>query len=102
MTEARPNLSANRNPDNGYRLYYRCPIIKEPVWKWDIPWYFFVRGLAGKARLELSSDEKGTDRVQPQQLGLGPDSALHLRSHGRGGLRSLPKRIVTSVVSLGV
>jgi len=60
------------------------------------------RGLAGKVSLELSGAEKGTERVQPQQLGLGLRSALRLRPHDRGGIRSLPKRIVTSVGSLGV
>jgi hypothetical protein len=27
--------------------YYGRPILKEPVWKPDIPWYFFFGGLAG-------------------------------------------------------
>jgi formate-dependent nitrite reductase membrane component NrfD len=32
---------------NGYRSYYGRPIIKEPVWTWEIPAYFFTGGLAG-------------------------------------------------------
>ncbi|HEY6462695.1 MAG TPA: hypothetical protein VIY73_21145, partial [Polyangiaceae bacterium] len=27
--------------------YYGRPVIKEPVWKWEIPTYFFTGGLAG-------------------------------------------------------
>ncbi len=27
--------------------YYGMPVLKEPVWKWMIPGYFFVGGLAG-------------------------------------------------------
>jgi formate-dependent nitrite reductase membrane component NrfD len=27
--------------------YYGLPVLKEPVWKWDIPAYFFTGGLAG-------------------------------------------------------
>jgi hypothetical protein len=27
--------------------YYGRPIVKEPVWKWEIPTYFFTGGLAG-------------------------------------------------------
>ncbi len=29
------------------RSYYDRPVIKAPVWTWEIPWYFFVGGLAG-------------------------------------------------------
>jgi len=29
--------------------YYGRPILKEPVWTWEIPTYFFVGGLAGGA-----------------------------------------------------
>jgi formate-dependent nitrite reductase membrane component NrfD len=29
------------------RSYYGRPVIKAPVWKPEIPWYFFVGGLAG-------------------------------------------------------
>jgi hypothetical protein len=29
------------------RSYYGRPIVKEPVWKPEIPWYFFCGGLAG-------------------------------------------------------
>jgi len=30
-----------------FRSYYGRPIIKEPVWTWEIPWYFFTGGLTG-------------------------------------------------------
>jgi formate-dependent nitrite reductase membrane component NrfD len=33
--------------ENGYRSYYGRPVIKEPVWTWEIPTYFFTGGLAG-------------------------------------------------------
>ncbi|HKF79476.1 MAG TPA: hypothetical protein VKB17_01470 [Thermoleophilaceae bacterium] len=29
------------------RSYYGQPVIKEPVWTWEIPCYFFAGGLAG-------------------------------------------------------
>jgi hypothetical protein len=29
--------------------YYEQPVIKEPVWTWEIPCYFFTGGLAGAA-----------------------------------------------------
>lgn len=31
------------------RSYYDKPVIKEPVWTWEIPWYFFVGGAGGAA-----------------------------------------------------
>lgn len=33
------------------RTYYDRPVIKEPVWTWEIPWYFFAGGLAGASSL---------------------------------------------------
>lgn len=41
---ARPRASVS---ENGHRAYYGQPIIKEPVWTWEIPCYFFTGGLAG-------------------------------------------------------
>ncbi|HSK97993.1 MAG TPA: NrfD/PsrC family molybdoenzyme membrane anchor subunit [Euzebyales bacterium] len=29
------------------RTYYDKPVIKEPVWTWEIPWYFFTGGMSG-------------------------------------------------------
>jgi hypothetical protein len=29
------------------RSYYGRPIVKEPVWTWEIPWYLFAGGVAG-------------------------------------------------------
>lgn len=34
-------------PDAESRSYYGHPVIKPPVWKPEIPWYFFTGGLAG-------------------------------------------------------
>ena len=42
------------------RSYYGRPIIKEPVWEWEIPLYFFTGGLAGaSATLGLVADVAG-------------------------------------------
>jgi hypothetical protein len=30
-----------------FRSYYGRPVIKEPVWSWEVPWYFFTGGLTG-------------------------------------------------------
>ncbi len=31
------------------RSYYGQPVIKKPIWTWEIPFYFFTGGLAGAA-----------------------------------------------------
>lgn len=36
-------------PEAQPKSYYGRPVLKEPVWKPEIPWYFFVGGLAGAA-----------------------------------------------------
>jgi formate-dependent nitrite reductase membrane component NrfD len=35
--------------EDGFRSYYGRPILKEPVWKWEIPAYFFCGGIGGAA-----------------------------------------------------
>jgi formate-dependent nitrite reductase membrane component NrfD len=42
-------MSATSTSPEGALSYYGKPIIKEPVWKPEIPAYFFVGGLAGAA-----------------------------------------------------
>ncbi len=34
-------------PKDRPRSYYEQPIVKPPVWTWEIPWYFFAGGMAG-------------------------------------------------------
>ena len=44
------------------RSYYGRPVIKEPVWTWEIPVYFFTGGLAGGATgLAYLSELRGND-----------------------------------------
>jgi len=37
----------DRGTDGNGPSYYNQPVIKEPVWEWEIPCYFFTGGLAG-------------------------------------------------------
>src|SRR5437764_7429222 len=42
--------------------YHGQPVIKEPVWTWEIPTYFFTGGLAGaSAGLAYLSELRGND-----------------------------------------
>jgi formate-dependent nitrite reductase membrane component NrfD len=46
----------------GFRSYYGQPIIKEPVWRLEIPWYFFTGGLGGaSAALAYLSERRGCE-----------------------------------------
>jgi hypothetical protein len=47
-------------PDAEPRTYYDLPILKEPVWKWEIPAYFAAGGLAaGSSLLAAGADLVG-------------------------------------------
>jgi hypothetical protein len=39
------------------RSYYGQPIVKEPAWTWQVPWYLFAGGLAGGASLAAAVAE---------------------------------------------
>jgi hypothetical protein len=54
------------------RSYYGRPVIKEPVWTWEIPTYFFTGGLAGASSV-LSASAKlfGNERLSRTALYVG-------------------------------
>ncbi|MFL5960262.1 MAG: NrfD/PsrC family molybdoenzyme membrane anchor subunit [Gaiellaceae bacterium] len=54
------------------RSYYGRPIVKEPVWTWEIPAYFFAGGLAGASAV-LSSGARlaGNEKLARTALYLG-------------------------------
>lgn len=50
ITEDRlDELRRNAQPMSPERGYYGLPLLKEPVWTWEVPTYFFVGGAAGAA-----------------------------------------------------
>jgi hypothetical protein len=54
------------------RSYYGRPIIKEPVWTWEIPAYFFTGGLAGaSAVLSSAARVAGNDKLARTALYIG-------------------------------
>jgi formate-dependent nitrite reductase membrane component NrfD len=54
------------------RSYYGRPVIKEPVWTWEIPTYFFTGGLAGASAV-LSTGAKllGNEKLSKTALYVG-------------------------------
>jgi hypothetical protein len=54
------------------RSYYGRPVIKEPVWEPEIPWYFFTGGLAGaSAVLSLVARLAGNEPLARRSLYIG-------------------------------
>jgi hypothetical protein len=56
-------------PEAEVRSYYDRPVLKEPVWTWEIPWYFFAGGLAGASSgLSLVARLSGNGRLARRAL----------------------------------
>lgn len=52
-------------PKAEFRSYYGRPVIKKPVWKWDIPAYFLTGGvMAGSSLLAAGADLTGNRRLR--------------------------------------
>lgn len=50
--------------DAEVRSYYGRPILKAPEWTWEVPWYFFVGGMAGASSvLSLVARVAGRTRL---------------------------------------
>jgi DMSO reductase anchor subunit len=48
--------------DGGIRSYHGQPVLKEPVWSWEIPCYFYTGGLAGAGSgLAFLAELRGND-----------------------------------------
>ena len=67
--DGRPSITAEGTE---MRSYYGRPVIKEPVWTWEIPTYFFTGGLAGASSV-LSSAARlsGNERLARTSLYVG-------------------------------
>jgi Polysulfide reductase len=54
------------------RSYYGRPVIKEPVWTWEIPTYFFTGGLAGASSvLATAARLTGNEKLARTSLYVG-------------------------------
>src|SRR5207244_4854800 len=50
-----PRKLATASPSGGRPGYYGQPIVKPPVWTWEIPIYFFIGGLSGMSAVIASA-----------------------------------------------
>jgi hypothetical protein len=63
--------------EQAYQSYYGRPIIKEPVWKPQVPVYFFVGGIVGgSAVLSLAARLTGRERLARTSLAIGAAGEL--------------------------
>ena len=91
------------------RSYHGRPVIKEPVWTWEIPFYFFAGGLGGASAglawlAELRGSEVLARRAWALALaGIGISPALLISDLGRPArvLNMLRMLKVTSPMSVG-
>ena len=68
-------------PEAEVRTYYDQPVIRGPVWTWEIPWYFFAGGLAGASVATGAVAARATDR---------PDLARVLETAAAAGAMAEP------------
>jgi len=91
------------------RSYYGRPIVKEPVWSKEIPWYFFTGGIAGASSvLHGFAKLAGNERLAERALFVGAaadalDPLLLIKDLGRPErfLHMLRMFKVTSPMSVG-
>jgi formate-dependent nitrite reductase membrane component NrfD len=96
-------------PRAEWRSYYGRPIIKEPVWKPEIPFYFFTGGLGGtSAALAFVAEQRGNDELARRAwlvalAGVGASPALLVSDLGKSSrfLNMLRVFKVTSPMSVG-
>jgi hypothetical protein len=91
------------------RSYYGRAVLKEPVWKWPIPTYFFCGGLAGASSLLAAAAHLAGGRTLAQRarltalVALGASGGLLVKDLGRPGRFYNMLRVakVTSPMSVG-
>lgn len=76
-------------PKERPRSYYEQPIVKRPVWTWEIPWYFFAGGMAGaSAPLAWAAGTTGNETLSKRAwaaalVGVSVSPALLISDLGR-------------------
>jgi len=91
------------------RTYYDRPVVKEPIWTWEIPWYFMFGGLGGaSATLAYAAERSGNEELAKWAwvnalAGMGVSPLLLTSDLGRPMrfLNMLRVFKVTSPMSLG-
>jgi formate-dependent nitrite reductase membrane component NrfD len=96
-------------PQAEFRSYYGRPVLKQPVWEWQIPAYFFAGGVAaGSSVLALGAQLTGRARLARRSrlaalAGIGASTAFLIDDLGRPERFHHMLRVVkpTSPMSIG-
>src|SRR5439155_842422 len=85
--DGKPSITATGTE---MRSYYGRPIVKEPVWTWEIPAYFFTGGLAGASSV-LSSAARlaGNEELARTSLYVGAAASMFVHPRDAGPARRL-------------
>jgi Polysulphide reductase, NrfD len=111
-TEATPLAASSPaavERDRGIRSYHGQPVLKEPVWSWEIPCYMYTGGLTGAASgLAFLSELRGNDLLARRawaaaMLGAAASPVLLISDLGRPRrfLNMLRMFKITSPMSVG-
>jgi hypothetical protein len=50
--------------EGDYRTYYGKPVLKEPEWTWEVPWYLFFGGMGGASSvMAAGAAMRGNERL---------------------------------------
>lgn len=95
--------------DPSFRSYHGRPVVKEPEWTWEVPWYLFTGGLAGASSAlawgaRLAGSDTLADRAQlVAAVGAAASPVLLIQDLGRPGRFHHMLRVFkpTSAMSVG-
>jgi hypothetical protein len=104
-----PGATTVPGRDGEVRSYHGQPILKEPVWTWEIPCYFFTGGLGGSAAgLAWLAGLRGNETLSRRSwavalAGIGVSPVFLISDLGRPGrfLNMLRLVKITSPMSIG-
>lgn len=64
-------------PGEEVRTYYGQPVVKQPEWTWEIPWYLFTGGMAGASSLlAFGARRTGRELLANRAAGIAAAGAL--------------------------
>ena len=96
-------------PEAEPRSYHGQPVIKEPVWTWEVPWYLFAGGMAGTSTgVAFLAETRGNNPLARRSWllalgGVGAGTGLLISDLGKPSrfLNMLRVVKVTSPMSVG-
>lgn len=74
---AAPARSAPAAATDDVRTYYGTPVVKEPEWTWEVPWYLFAGGLGGASSVMAAAARRvGNDALADRAVLVAAGAAV--------------------------